>query len=132
MYIAIRVLLLIIIMPSVYYFIYWVPFSLIPIGEQYWIQNLISLITALVVGWFIWSATKHGSPNDLASSIFTGAFIIGGIGFFSGFFGPIVFAPESNQGPMLGLFITGPFGFLLGAFGGLIYWMVRGKKESNA
>lgn len=129
MQIALRIILLIIIVPSVYYFIYWVPFSLIPIGEKYWIQILVSTIIAIVIGWFIWNPTKQGSPKGLASTVFTGAFIIGGIGFFGGFFGPIVFSPSSNQGPLLGIFITGPLGFLLGAFGGLIYWLVNTNRQ---
>ena len=35
-------------------------------------------------------------------------------------FGPIVFSPEANQGPLLGIFISGPGGALLGAILGLI------------
>ena len=37
------------------------------------------------------------------------------IGFVGGFFGPMILAPEANQGPLLGIFITGPLGFLTGA-----------------
>jgi len=39
---------------------------------------------------------------------------LGGIGFAVGFFGPMIFEPEANQGPMVGIFITGPGGALLG------------------
>jgi len=46
--------------------------------------------------------------------------ILGGIGFSIGFFGPMVFTPEANQGPLLGIFITGPLGALVGAIGGSI------------
>jgi hypothetical protein len=49
-----------------------------------------------------------------------GAVILGGIGFSIGFFGPMVFTPEANQGPLLGIFITGPLGALVGAIGGSI------------
>ena len=35
--------------------------------------------------------------------------------------GPMVFAPDANQGPLLGIFITGPLGTLLGAIGGFVY-----------
>ena len=52
-----------------------------------------------------------------------GAVILGGIGFIVGFIGPMVFTPESNQGPMLGIFITGPLGAVLGAvIGALVGW----------
>jgi hypothetical protein len=33
----------------------------------------------------------------------------------------MIFAPQANQGPMLGIFITGPGGFLLG----LLYGFFR-------
>jgi hypothetical protein len=40
--------------------------------------------------------------------------IVGAVGFAAGFFGPITFNPDANQGPLLGIFITGPAGALLG------------------
>ena len=49
------------------------------------------------------------------------ALVLGGIGFAAGFFGPIIFTPEANQGPLLGIFITGPLGFVIG----LVYGIVR-------
>ncbi len=131
MHMAPRIILLIIIVLAVYYFVYWVPFSLITIGEKYWIQNIVAAIAALVIGWFIWNSTKQGYPKGLASSVFTSAFIIGGIGFIGGFFGPIIFSPSSNQGPLLGIFITGPLGFLLGALGGLVYWLVTSRVQNK-
>ncbi len=42
------------------------------------------------------------------------AIVIGFICFSAGFFGPMIFAQDANQGPMLGIFITGPLGFLAG------------------
>ena len=56
-----------------------------------------------------------------------GAVILGGVGFCLGFFGPIIFTPEANQGPLLGIFITGPLGALVGAIGGSIAAAVRKK-----
>ena len=58
------------------------------------------------------------SPDEgLLSGIFasTGswALVLGVTGFVCGFFGPMVFSPDANQGPMLGLFITGPGGAVL-------------------
>jgi hypothetical protein len=41
------------------------------------------------------------------------------------FFGPMIFAPGANQGPMPGIFITGPAGALLGAVTGLFYGLGR-------
>ena len=42
------------------------------------------------------------------------------VGFIPGFFGPIVFAPGANQGPLLGIFVTGPIGAMVGL--GLGLW----------
>ncbi len=49
-----------------------------------------------------------------------GAVILGGIGFSIGFFGPMIFTPQANQGPLLGIFITGPLGAVAGAIAGSI------------
>ncbi len=40
--------------------------------------------------------------------------VLGVAGFLCGFIGPMLLAPEANQGPMLGIFITGPGGAMLG------------------
>jgi hypothetical protein len=50
----------------------------------------------------------------LIRSVLLGAVVLGAIDFSAGFFGPIIFMPVANQGPLLGLFITGPLGFVLG------------------
>ncbi|HEX2452003.1 MAG TPA: hypothetical protein VHJ69_12710 [Gemmatimonadales bacterium] len=44
---------------------------------------------------------------------------LGAIGFALGFFGPMLLAPTSGNGPLLGIFITGPVGFLAGACWGI-------------
>jgi hypothetical protein len=51
--------------------------------------------------------------------------VLGIVGFVCGFLGPMVFAPDANQGPMLGIFITGPGGALLGAILGAIVGAAR-------
>jgi hypothetical protein len=40
--------------------------------------------------------------------------ILGVVGFAAGFFGPLVFVPEANQGPLVGIFISGPLGVVIG------------------
>lgn len=67
------------------------------------------LSPAVVV--LIWSA---------ASAMGLGAF-----GFVVGFAGPIIFIPDSNQGPLLGFFVTGPLGFLVGGIGGCIIGLIK-------
>jgi hypothetical protein len=39
---------------------------------------------------------------------------IGWIAFLVGFAGPLIVAPDANQGPLLGIFITGPAGLTVG------------------
>jgi hypothetical protein len=41
--------------------------------------------------------------------------VLGVAGFLSGFIGPMMLAPDANQGPLLGILITGPTGALLGS-----------------
>jgi len=64
----------------------------------------------------------------LTRSVGYWALVIGAVGFVGGFFGPMIFAPGANQGPMLGIFITGPLGVLVGAVGGLVQWLVQRKR----
>ncbi|HEX5031481.1 MAG TPA: hypothetical protein VFX78_08490 [Candidatus Eisenbacteria bacterium] len=49
-----------------------------------------------------------------------GGIVVGGLGFLLGFFGPLLWAPDANQGPLLGIFITGPIGFIVGAVAGAL------------
>lgn len=116
---------------ATFYFVFWVPFSLIlPADFPQWIPLLGSLISALAAGRYVW---KHSATvsNGLASCVIMGALITGALGFSAGFFGPIIFAPGANQGPLLGIFITGPLGFLLGAMGGAVYWFARGRYNAG-
>ena len=61
-------------------------------------------------------------------NIFFYGFLIGGISFLAGFVGPIIFAPDANQGPLLGIFITGPLGFVVGILLGIIFFAIRRKR----
>ena len=119
-----RILAMLVVVPAIYYFVYWVPFALIPFREQRWIPGIISLLCAIAGGSYVWRRIGSAS-EDLISGILYGALMLGAIGFCGGFFGPIIFTPGSNQGPLLGLLITGPLGFLVGGIGGLIYWFIR-------
>jgi hypothetical protein len=125
-----RILILFVVVPATYYFIYWVPFSIIPFGDHRWIANLISLICAIGAGWYVWR--KLGSlKENVISDVVLGALILGGTGFSIGFFGPMIFTPNSNQGPMLGIFVTGPAGFIIGAVLGFIVGAIRGRSSSS-
>jgi hypothetical protein len=52
--------------------------------------------------------------NDVRTPGFRWPLLLGAAGFAAGFFGPILFVPEANQGPLVGIFISGPAGALLG------------------
>jgi hypothetical protein len=68
------------------------------------------------------------SPPSIGRSSIKGGCLLGGIGFIGGFVGPIIFAPDSPQGPMLGIFFTGPGGFVLGLMAGAVVGFVRSRK----
>lgn len=86
------------------------------------VQSLCSLAGAALAGWYAWRRTGAARklPPGVVASVLQWAFIIGGIGFALGFFGPIIFTPGANQGPLLGIFITGPLGFVVGGVVGLV------------
>ena len=127
---AFRMVLMFVVVPAAYYSILWVPLALIPLKGQWWIASLISLLCAIGVGRYVW-VKSESVPDKLASCVAYGAIVTGSIGFAAGFFGPMIFNPSANQGPLLGIFITGPLGFLLGGIGGFVYWLVRERKKET-
>jgi hypothetical protein len=125
-----RVLVSAVVVLATYYFVYWLPFSLIPLGGQRWIANVTSLLCAVGAGYYVWTRTRSGAATWVASVMY-GAIVLGAIGFAAGFFGPMILAPEANQGPLLGIFITGPLGMVVGAVGGLVYALAWRKPPSH-
>ena len=73
------------------------------------------------------SAPKRWSPFKTA---FLGAGLVGAIGFAGGFFGPLIFTPEANQGPLLGICFTGPLGVVVGFVGGMIVGWIRNRNRT--
>jgi hypothetical protein len=69
--------------------------------------------------------------RGIAIRILAPALILGGIGFALGFFGPLIVAPQANQGPLLGIFITGPCGFVIGLAFGVVREMLRGRATTS-
>jgi len=100
---------------------------LLPEHTPLLIRTLLSVAGGFYAARFTWRRMVAGSNGPLRS-IALGACTVGGIGFCAGFFGPLIFAPEANQGPLLGILITGPLGFLAGAVGGFVYWW-RGRSQ---
>ena len=85
---------------------------------------LVLLLVAVLLHYGAFGARWRGIVGRAVRP----ALLIGGIGLAAGFFGPIVFKPEANQGPLLGIFITGPGGFLLG----LLYGIAREWRRSSS
>lgn len=54
---------------------------------------------------------------------------LGPVGFYAGFYGPLLLRPDANQGPLVGIFITGPGGVIGGLILGAIF---RSLPISNA
>lgn len=65
---------------------------------------------------------------DALRRIAVWTFTVGSVAFAIGFFGPMFWAPDANQGPLLGIFYTGPLGalagFAVGVLGELLGWSV--------
>jgi hypothetical protein len=132
MKIFLRIFLTFFVFIAVDLFVFWGPFSLIraksgmPMDSS--IPEYVSLLLAIIVAYFTWK--KSGNlTNGLVSHILMGGLIIGGISFCTGFFGPIIFDPGANQGPLLGIFITGPVGFVVGLIAGGIFWVIKREKS---
>jgi hypothetical protein len=89
------------------------------------ISTPIALVAAVGIGFYVWRVLE--AIRGLFTHVVIGALITGVIGFAAGFFGPMIFKPDANQGPLLGIFITGPVGAILGGIGGFIVW--RRKKD---
>src|SRR5262249_32966760 len=112
---------------ATYYFVYWLPFSLIPLGGQRWIASVISLLCAVGAGCYVWARTRSGAATWLTSVLY-GAIVLVAIGFASGLFGRRILPPEPNQGPLLGIFFTGPLGMVIGP---LVVWSTPWPGESH-
>jgi hypothetical protein len=116
---------------AAFYFVFWVPFSLVSSLPGHGLFATVgSLAAAIWAARYTWRRTDEASDGGVLALTLGGALVVGGVGFVGGFFGPMIFAPDANQGPLLGLFITGPLGFLLGGAGGFVYALVRRSQHA--
>jgi hypothetical protein len=109
---------------AVFFFSYWLLFAQIFPQELEWPATGVALLTAAALARLTWRGMSLEKPG-VFGMIMAWAWIVGAVGFCGGFFGPMVLAPQANQGPLLGLFITGPLGFAGGAVAGLMYSLWR-------
>lgn len=103
---------------------YWLLFVQIMPEEPPWLATGAALLTAGALAGLIWYGLQLATPGVIGTAM-AWAGIVGAVGFCGGFFGPMAFTPEANQGPLLGLFITGPLGVAAGAAGSLVYSLRR-------
>lgn len=81
--------------------------------EPFWLPRSIALVLASVSAFWVWWSMQAGKGGILGT-VFRWAATAGAVGFCLRFFGPMILAPQSNQGPLLGILVTGPFGFMAG------------------
>ena len=110
----------ILVFAAVFFFSYWLLFAQIFALDLEWLATGAAFLTAAALAGLTWRAMSLETPGLFATTM-TWAGIVGAIGTCGGFFGPMIFTPEANQGPLLGLFITGPLGFVAGGIAGLTY-----------
>lgn len=116
---------------ATFYFVFWLPMSLLSFLPGHMLIAFAgSLAAAAWAARYIWRRTQDG--GGVLTMTVAGAMVVGTVGFLGGFFGPMILAPDANQGPLLGIFVTGPLGFLLGGAGGLVYGLARRSAQQRA
>ena len=109
------------------YFVYWTFGALLfQAGAPHLASVVVSIAAAIAAARYVWIRSASASGGFVRSTMM-GGLVTGAVGFSAGFFGPMIFVPGANQGPLLGIFITGPLGLMLGGAGGAIHWFVRGR-----
>ena len=92
-----------------------------------WLCIAFSSACASLAAWFTWKLVA-GEKTNVTVAIISGALILGGLCFTIGFLGPMAFAKDTSQGPLIGIFIAAPVGVIMGAIAGYVY--ASRQKES--
>jgi hypothetical protein len=124
-----KILACILVFAAAYFFSYWLLFVQIFPDSMDWLAMVAALVTAMMLAGLCWRWMSAG-PQSVFATVMTWGAVVGAIGFCGGFFGPMIFTPDANQGPLLGLFITGPLGFVGGAIAGLVYRLSQPSRMS--
>lgn len=126
LFVLIRAVLSFITFIAAYFFSMYIVFVQIMPDDLFAVADILALVFGVFVAAYVWRRSPDIlSSGGFAGHVIFGAVITGALGFTGGFFGPMIFAPDANQGPLLGLFITGPLGFLGGGVAGAIVWFAR-------
>ena len=91
-----------------------------------WMASVLSLTSAVFVGWYAWKLFSGGKIS-VSAAVMVGALIFGALGFVFGFFGPLLIAKDTQQATFTGIFVASPLGLALGALGGYIYASRQGN-----
>lgn len=123
-----RVLVLLAVLPAAFWWGFFMLGALAHAavgGAAAWLALPLSLLGVGWLGRALWRWMRASGPGP-GPAVGIGALLGGALGFDLGCFGPLLFMPESNQGPLLGILFTGPAGVVLGGvIGGVIGWVRR-------
>lgn len=99
-------------------------------GFDWFVGGMIGSFVATIasLGWWFALRGQYAESRDRMKFPVLGGLILGGIGFVGGFFGPMIFMPNSNLGPLMA-FGTGPVGFVAGAVLGAIVGIDRTQQQ---
>ena len=115
---------------ATYLFSFWMIFAQVFPAVLLWMAPLPALLLAGWVTRSVWMRLGSSATAGPLTTAIVCAAVVGAISFCAGFFGPMIFAPDGNQGPLLGILITGPLGFVAGGIFGLFYGLRRRAVEA--
>ncbi|MBI1354468.1 MAG: hypothetical protein GC160_08980 [Acidobacteria bacterium] len=104
---------------AAYLLSFWVVFAQIFPLDRPLPATVCALLFAAFASRCVWNNLGAGPASGTLATAARYAAIGGAVGFCGGFFGPMLFAPDANQGPLLGIFLTGPAGTIAGGLAGL-------------
>ncbi len=85
-------------------------------------EILLAIAVIAILGAFL-ASIRLSRPALLVGAV------LGAVVFAAGFFGPLIFLPESNIGPIIGIFL-GPVAFYVGGLGGFVWYAKRALRSS--
>lgn len=100
----------------------------ITLSPPVWLGLSASVAFAALAAWIAWQLIS-GAPINTFLSITGSALMVSALSFTAGFWGPMIFAKETNQAPLIGIFIATPFGLIVGAIAGYVYAVKQTNKN---